>query len=307
MKTTRQSFQMIAHCLFTSIDSNEKSREIRLRVRISECGRFYTPARERTDKREISGISSFVGQTHAQNGRVGRYAMTWSRLGTMSARLDPDKGQCQYYVIQTKHINNLTRFILRLQVYCIVSDCSWCVWIDPHLYKVVLTGWTDSDFNNMYFTWSRLCWIMSFCCHRWSTLLDYESLMPQVINFVGLWVFDATGDQLCWTMSLWCHSWSTLLDYGSLMPQVINFVGLWVFDATGDQLCWTMSLWCHSWSTLLDYGSLIPLLTIYHFILKVSFIGREWTRVPQNHWPSEVTDKLNHIMLYTLPSVVLKI
>ena len=170
-------------------------------------------------------------------------------------------------VIQTKHINNLTRFILRLQVYCIVSDCSWCVWIDPHLYKVVLTGWTDSDFNNMYFTWSRLCWIMSFCCHRWSTLLDYESLMPQVINFVGLWVFDATGDQLCWTMSLWCHSWSTLL----------------------------------------DYGSLIPLLTIYHFILKVSFIGREWTRVPQNHWPSEVTDKLNHIMLYTLPSVVLKI
>jgi hypothetical protein len=25
MKTTRQSFQMIAHCLFTSIDSNEKS------------------------------------------------------------------------------------------------------------------------------------------------------------------------------------------------------------------------------------------------------------------------------------------
>jgi hypothetical protein len=28
IKTTRQSFQMIAHCLFTSIDSNEKSREI---------------------------------------------------------------------------------------------------------------------------------------------------------------------------------------------------------------------------------------------------------------------------------------
>jgi hypothetical protein len=32
----------------------------------------------------------------------------------MSARLDPDKGQCQYYVIQTKHINNLTRFIQNL-------------------------------------------------------------------------------------------------------------------------------------------------------------------------------------------------
>jgi hypothetical protein len=32
MKTTHQSFQMIAHCLFTSIDSNEKSREIRMRV-----------------------------------------------------------------------------------------------------------------------------------------------------------------------------------------------------------------------------------------------------------------------------------
>jgi GTPase SAR1 family protein len=32
MKTTRQSFQMIAHCLFTSIDSNEKFREIRMQV-----------------------------------------------------------------------------------------------------------------------------------------------------------------------------------------------------------------------------------------------------------------------------------
>jgi hypothetical protein len=28
MKTTRQRFQMIAHCLLTSIDSNEKSRDI---------------------------------------------------------------------------------------------------------------------------------------------------------------------------------------------------------------------------------------------------------------------------------------
>jgi hypothetical protein len=92
------------------------------------------------------------------------------------------------------------------------------------------------------------------------------------------------------------HGFTTTC-YQCLLPLVINFVGLWVFDATGDQLCWTMSLWCHSWSTLLDYGSLIPLLTIYHFILKVSFIGRGWTRVPQNHWPSEVTDKLNHIML----------
>jgi hypothetical protein len=36
--------------LTQSIDSNEKSREIRLRVKISECGRFYTPARERTRK-----------------------------------------------------------------------------------------------------------------------------------------------------------------------------------------------------------------------------------------------------------------
>jgi hypothetical protein len=29
-------------------------------VKISKCGRFYTPARERTSKQEISGISSFV-------------------------------------------------------------------------------------------------------------------------------------------------------------------------------------------------------------------------------------------------------
>jgi hypothetical protein len=108
-----------------------------------------------------------------------------------------------------------------------------------------------------------------------------------------------------------CTRWSWLIELIQTLTICISldqdFVGLWVFVATGDQLCWTMSLWCHSWSTLLDYGSLIPLLTIYHFILKVSFIGREWTRVPQNHWPSEVTDKLNHIMLYTLPSVVLKI
>ena len=38
-----------------------------LRVKISECGRFYTPARE------ISGISSLVRENSAQNGSVGRY------------------------------------------------------------------------------------------------------------------------------------------------------------------------------------------------------------------------------------------
>jgi hypothetical protein len=42
MKTTRQSFQMIAHCLFTSIDSIEKSQEIRMQVKIFECGIFTT-------------------------------------------------------------------------------------------------------------------------------------------------------------------------------------------------------------------------------------------------------------------------
>ena len=75
MKTTRQSFQMITHCLFTSIDNNEKSREIQMWVEISECGRFYTPEREQTGKREISGISSFVRETPAQNVSVGRYAL----------------------------------------------------------------------------------------------------------------------------------------------------------------------------------------------------------------------------------------
>ena len=73
MKTTRQSFQMITHCLFTSIDSIEKSQEIRMQVKIFECRIFYTPARERTGKWEISGISLFVRETPAQNGRVGRY------------------------------------------------------------------------------------------------------------------------------------------------------------------------------------------------------------------------------------------
>ena len=75
MKTTHQSFQMIAHCLFTSIDNNEKSREIQMWVEISECGRFYTSEREQTGKREISGISSFVRETPAQNVRIGRYAL----------------------------------------------------------------------------------------------------------------------------------------------------------------------------------------------------------------------------------------
>jgi hypothetical protein len=46
-----------------------------LQVKISECGRFYTLAREQTGKWEISGISSFVRETPAQNGRVGRYAV----------------------------------------------------------------------------------------------------------------------------------------------------------------------------------------------------------------------------------------
>jgi hypothetical protein len=45
-----------------------------------ECRRFYTPAWERTGKWEISGISSFVLETPAQNGRVGRYATSKSRL-----------------------------------------------------------------------------------------------------------------------------------------------------------------------------------------------------------------------------------
>jgi hypothetical protein len=44
-----------------------------LRVKISKCGRFFTPVWEWTGKREISGISSFVRETPAQNERVGRY------------------------------------------------------------------------------------------------------------------------------------------------------------------------------------------------------------------------------------------
>jgi hypothetical protein len=75
MKTIRQSFQMMAHCLFTSIDSNENPDKYEcgsLRVKIFE--RFYTPVWERTGKWKISGISSFVRESPAQNGRVGRYA-----------------------------------------------------------------------------------------------------------------------------------------------------------------------------------------------------------------------------------------
>ena len=46
--------------LLTVMKNPEKYECGSLRVKISKCGRFYTPARERTSKREISGISSFV-------------------------------------------------------------------------------------------------------------------------------------------------------------------------------------------------------------------------------------------------------
>ena len=59
--------------LLTVMKNPEKYKCGSLRVKISECGRFYTPMRERTSKWEISGISSFVQETPAQNGRVGRY------------------------------------------------------------------------------------------------------------------------------------------------------------------------------------------------------------------------------------------
>ena len=59
--------------LLTVMKSPEKYECGSLRVKISECGWLYIPARERTGKWKISGISSFVGETPAQNGRVGRY------------------------------------------------------------------------------------------------------------------------------------------------------------------------------------------------------------------------------------------
>jgi hypothetical protein len=52
----------------------EKSREIRMRVHcVLKYPNVGDSVRERTGKREISGILSFVREIPAQNGRVGRY------------------------------------------------------------------------------------------------------------------------------------------------------------------------------------------------------------------------------------------
>jgi hypothetical protein len=51
--------------LLTVMKNPEKYKCRSLRVKISECGRFYTPMRERTSKWEISGISSFVQKFQA--------------------------------------------------------------------------------------------------------------------------------------------------------------------------------------------------------------------------------------------------
>jgi hypothetical protein len=63
--------------LLTVMKNPEKYECGSLWVKISECGRFSTPAWERTDKQEISVILSFVRETPAQNGRVGRYGPTY--------------------------------------------------------------------------------------------------------------------------------------------------------------------------------------------------------------------------------------
>ena len=176
----------------------------------------------------------------------------WSKLSTLITWHDSYSG-CKFTAL----------FLTAVGVFELIPTCTRWSWLVELIQTLTICISLDQDFVGLWVfvaTGDQLCLTMSLWCHRWSTLLDYESLMPQVINFVGLWVFDATGDQLCLTMSLWCHRWSTLLDYESLMPQVINFVWLWVFAATGDQFCWTMSLWCHRWSTLLDYESLMPQL-----------------------------------------------
>ena len=56
--------------LLTVMKNPEKYECGSLQVKISECGSINTPARERTGKWEISGISSFVRESPAQNGRV---------------------------------------------------------------------------------------------------------------------------------------------------------------------------------------------------------------------------------------------
>jgi hypothetical protein len=70
--------------LLTVMKNPEKYECGSLRVKISECGRFYTLVRERTYKREISGISLFVQETPSQNRRVGRYDIQiytlWKKL-----------------------------------------------------------------------------------------------------------------------------------------------------------------------------------------------------------------------------------
>jgi hypothetical protein len=83
--------------LLTVMKNHEKYECGSLRVKISKCGRFYTPALKRTSKREIYGISSFVWETPAQNGRVGRYVTYWYQQGV-------GKLKFVYVVINVKYL-----------------------------------------------------------------------------------------------------------------------------------------------------------------------------------------------------------
>jgi hypothetical protein len=88
---------IICLLLLTVIKNPEKYECGSLRVKISECGRFYTPAWERIGKREISGISLFVRETPAQNGSVGRYVIVLNILLTFYLKSEPHRWCNDHY------------------------------------------------------------------------------------------------------------------------------------------------------------------------------------------------------------------
>jgi hypothetical protein len=129
--------QLFGYCLFTSIDSIEKSQEIRMQVKIFECGIFYTPARERTYKREISGNSLFVRETPAQN-RGGLAGMIYKFIHFGKSYLPLD--------LFNKYL------ILKINFYLGCSHCSI-----SHLLTVLTDTWACqngvpqfSNKNNLY-------------------------------------------------------------------------------------------------------------------------------------------------------------
>jgi len=79
-------------------------------------------------------------------------------------------------------------FLTKVGVFKLIPTCTRYSWLVELIQTWTICISLDQDLSIC--GWP--CWITSLWCHRWPTLLDYESLMLQLIDFVGLWVFDTT-------------------------------------------------------------------------------------------------------------------